>query len=387
MCIPPRQASFDCCIRLHRRVLNLYEAGDSSETGRIQFGRVRFPRAPNSVSSVAFTEFRAESSVSALRLLSVCQSELTKFLAELGEFGAELGECSLSLSKQKKKKKKHSRNSIPPVSWRHDRTIGPSSSFTLAPCLLVPARTRCPCTIGCQRLERSLKSPQNRADFSWDPWVPPTLSVRTFCRPGRYACESSDPMHVPMGAWNRCHLSNWRVNPETAHFWGPDIALLTDFDMYQVERVQTLPSTAFGSILVCLSRRLAFPQHARESEKDILLCQMLEKWPFWRSPKMHRLRVKTPIWQMVPISHIYPPHTPLSFVVFISSLLGKYREKVPKPQNSVASAFLGKCKQINLVIWIWGWGLNVRWNVHEDFGCYSFLWRHACRTKLPPNTL
>ena len=66
--------------------------------------------------------------------------------------------------------------------------------------------------------------------------------------------------------------------------FGPRIVLLADFDMYVSCRtdlgVQILKNAAVGSILACVSYRLAFPPQ----KATIMYCHMLGNWPS-RAPK------------------------------------------------------------------------------------------------------
>ena len=68
---------------------NLLQIPLNSETGRRWFRRARF-QTPSSLSFLgthrALTEFWGESLVNLFQLILVCQSELTEFFGELGEF-------------------------------------------------------------------------------------------------------------------------------------------------------------------------------------------------------------------------------------------------------------------------------------------------------------
>ena len=82
-----------------------------SETGRSRFRRVRF-QAPNSVSSMALTEFRGENSVSSSQPL-ICVPKRTHRV--FSQNSPSLPQNSVRLS-EFSSPKQYSRNSIPPVS-------------------------------------------------------------------------------------------------------------------------------------------------------------------------------------------------------------------------------------------------------------------------------
>ena len=70
--------------------------GDAlSGTGRIRFRRAWF-QAPSQVSSLALAELRGESSVRSSQPILCVPTELTKFLAELSQCGAQSSVSSLS---------------------------------------------------------------------------------------------------------------------------------------------------------------------------------------------------------------------------------------------------------------------------------------------------
>ena len=74
---------------------NFFETRDESnfpETGRIRFQRARF-QTPNSVSFLALTEFRGESSVSSSQPMICAPKRTHRVFAELTEFAAELSEA------------------------------------------------------------------------------------------------------------------------------------------------------------------------------------------------------------------------------------------------------------------------------------------------------
>ena len=112
----------------------------------------------------------------------------------------------------------------------------------------------------------------------------------------------------PVGAQNRAFCQVGVLTGQNGFLgW-----LLTFGAMSSQSCVQMLQNTAFGSILACVSWRLAFfppKKNAKESEKNTHYFYTAKslKMAIVAPPRMHRFRVKTPIWQMAPVSHIYPP--------------------------------------------------------------------------------
>ena len=125
--------------------------------------------------------------------------------------------------------------------------------------------------------------------------------------------------HIPVGALNRCHLSNWRFNPETVHFLRSKRRFLPT--MFVSKSYKT---KHFGQDSLLHKK----PKHGRKNHYFTVL-----KWgkgrnhyknhdlghnhwkrsakrpkidPFW-TQNVHGFQVRTPIWQMAPISRRYPP--------------------------------------------------------------------------------
>ena len=119
-----------------------------------------------------------------------------------------------------------------------------------------------------------------------------------------------------VGARNRCHLSNWRFNPETVHFLSSKRPFC---------RPCLCPNATKQSILA----KIHFFTRSQNLEGEITIFTVL-KWgkernhyenhdlghnhwkrsakrpkmnPFW-TQNVHGFQVKTPIWQMAPISRI-----------------------------------------------------------------------------------
>ena len=121
-----------------------------------------------------------------------------------------------------------------------------------------------------------------------------------------------------VGALNRCHLSNWRFNPETVHFLSSKRVFFSQPCL--------CPNATKQSILA----KIHFFTRSQNMEGKLTIFTVL-KWgkgrnhyknhdwghnhwkrsakrpkidPFW-TQNVHGFQVRTPIWQMAPISRIY----------------------------------------------------------------------------------
>ena len=142
------------------------------------------------------------------------------------------------------------------------------------------------------------------------------------CHESRFRYFRNPCDRDPVGARNRCHLSNWRFNPETVHFWAQKGLFC---------RPCLCPNGTKQSILA----KIHFFTRSQNLEGKITIFTVL-KWgkgrnhyenhdlghnhwkrsakrpkinPFW-TQNVHGFQMRTPIWQMAPISRIYIPVTP-----------------------------------------------------------------------------
>ena len=123
----------------------------------------------------------------------------------------------------------------------------------------------------------------------------------------------------PVGALNRCHLSNWRFNPETVHFSSSKRPFLPTMFVSKCYKQSILAKILFftrsqnleGKITIFTvlkwgKGRNHYENHDLGHNHWKRSATRPKMNPFW-TQNAHGFQARTPIWQMAPISRIYPP--------------------------------------------------------------------------------
>ena len=125
---------------------------------------------------------------------------------------------------------------------------------------------------------------------------------------------------IQVDALNRCHLSNWRFNPETAHFLSsksPFLPTMFASKCYKTKhfgqdsgfpfftRSQNLEGkiTIF-TVLKWGKGRNHYENHDLGHNRWKRSEKRPKMNPFW-SQNVHGFQARTPIWQMAPISRVF----------------------------------------------------------------------------------